>query len=67
MIGTTKPFGNVKDELECTFEIAIIGNKMLFSIPRTLRNIIEPSKEKIPKNTILASSSKKYHYKKKQC
>ena len=46
MIGTTKPFGNVKDELECTFKIAINGNEMLFSIPSTLRNIIEPSEEK---------------------
>ena len=46
MIETTKPIGNVKDELECTFKIAINGNEMLFSIPSTLRNIIEPSEEK---------------------
>jgi hypothetical protein len=45
MIETTKPIGKVKDELECTFKIVINDNEIPFSIPSTLRNVIEPSEE----------------------
>ncbi len=46
MIESSKRIGTINDDLECTFKLSINGTEMLFSIPSTLRNIIEPSEKK---------------------
>ncbi len=45
MVESTKQISNIKDELECTFKLAINDTEMLFSIPCILRNIVKPAEE----------------------